>query len=58
MKIPQKHLPPPGIEQAMLVCETGFTPDQLDAMPQSLIERILVYKGVSYVSQHGGTYNP
>ena len=41
----------------MLVVETGFTPAELDAMPQALIERILIYKGVKNVTVNGGTYN-
>jgi hypothetical protein len=46
------------MDEAMLVAETGFTPDELDAMPQPLLELLLIYKGVKAVTVNGGTYNP
>ena len=46
------------MDEAMLVIETGFTPAELDEMPQALIERMLIYKGVKNVTVNGGTYNP
>lgn len=58
MNFPHRFLAPPMMDEAALVVETGFTPAELDEMPQALIERILVYKGVKNVAVHGGTYNP
>lgn len=42
----------------MLIVETGFTPSELDEIPQALLERIIIYKCVKSVVVNGGTYNP
>ena len=58
MKLPHKHLAPSMMEEAILVVELGLTPDELDEIPESLLERICIYKGVKNVMINGGTYNP
>lgn len=40
----------------MIICELGFPPDVIDEMPQQLIEKMLVYKGVKNVTMYGGDY--
>ena len=54
MKLPRTHQMPEGMNEAMLVIETGFSPDILDEMPQGLIERMLLYKNVRNAAQYGG----
>ena len=58
MKIPSRYRLPPELEEAMLIIETGFPPQVIDQWPQSLIERLLVYKGVKNVAQYGGDWQP
>jgi len=57
MKIPKSYQVPPEMEEAMLVVETGFTPDELDKMPQSLIYKMIMYQNVREVAKSGGEYN-
>lgn len=42
----------------MLITEIGFPPEVLDKMPQPLIERLLIYKGVKNVAMYGGNWQP
>ncbi len=58
MKQPKRYLPPPGMDEAMLVMETGFTPDELNEMPDALVERMIIYMGVKQVTLYGGNYDP
>jgi len=46
------------MEEAMLISEIGLPPQVIDEWPQSLIDRILVYKGVKGVTQFGGDWQP
>ena len=55
---PARYLAPPMMDEAMLVVETGFTPIQLDEIPEALIQRMLIYTGVKQVTLYGGNYNP
>jgi hypothetical protein len=57
MAFPHKYLVPQGMDEAMLVVETGFTPDQLDEFAEDLLQHIMIYKNVKEVAQNGGTYN-
>jgi len=58
MKIPSRFGLPPELEDAMIIEETGFPPQVTDEWPQSLIERLIVYKGVKNVVQYGGNWQP
>lgn len=42
----------------MLICEIGLPPQELDRIPQGLIDRILIYKGVKNVTEYGGNWQP
>jgi hypothetical protein len=46
------------MEEAMLITEIGLPPRDLADLPQSLIERILIYKGVKGVAENGGDWQP
>lgn len=43
------------MEEAIIVTETGFTPDILDDLPDNLINNILLYKAIKQVNQNGGS---
>ena len=58
MKLPRKHDMPSEMNEAMLIAETGFTPDELSAMPEPVLARLLIYKGVKAVLEYGGSYDP
>lgn len=46
------------MEEAMLIVEIGFPPQVINEWPQSLIERLIIYKGVKNVAQFGGDWQP
>ena len=52
--MPKKFALPDGMEEAMLVVETGLHPDVIDNLSESIIDRILIYKAVKNVCQNGG----
>ena len=56
MKLPKKHSIPPEMNEAILIAETGFTLAELDEIPEPVLERLLLYKGVRNVLEYGGTY--
>jgi hypothetical protein len=58
MKIPGRYRLPPEMEEAMLVVELNVKPWELDRLPQTLIEKILIYRGVKNVATYGGTWQP
>lgn len=58
LKMPNRHRLPPEMEEAFLVSETGFPPQVIDEWPHSLIETILIYKGVKNVAEFGGNWQP
>ena len=47
---------PPDMNEAILIAETGFTMEQLDEIPEPVLERLLIYKGVKRVLEYGGEY--
>jgi len=58
MKIPSRFRLPPELEESMIIVEIGFPPQVINEWPQSLIERLLIYKGVKQVVQDGGNWQP
>jgi len=58
MKLPRRHGIPSEMNEAILVAETGFTPDELSAIPEPVLARLLLYKGVKNVLEYGGSYDP
>ena len=56
LKLPRKHSMPPDMNEAILIAETGFTMEQLDEIPEPVLERLLIYKGVKRVLEYGGEY--
>lgn len=56
--MPDRFLLPPEMEEALLIVETGFPPEVIDNWPQSLIDRVLIYKGVRNVAKYGGDWQP
>lgn len=58
MKLPGRYRLPPEMEEAMLVTEIGLPPEQLNVLPQRLIDCILIYKGVKNVTENGGDWQP
>lgn len=57
LKMPHKHLLPSEMTEAILVAETGFTPAELTDIPEPVLERLLIYRGVKNVLEYGGEYN-
>jgi len=45
------------MQEAILVVETGFSPQELDGFPEPTLERILLYKEVRHLSLAGGSFN-
>jgi hypothetical protein len=45
------------MQEAVLVVETGFTPDELDSFSQPMLERIMLYKEIRGITIAGGTFN-
>jgi hypothetical protein len=43
------------MNDAILLVETGWSPEQLDNASEAQINRFLIYKSVKCVSQNGGT---
>lgn len=48
---------PAAMQEAILVVETGFTPDQLDSFSQATLEQILLYKEIKNITIAGGTFD-
>jgi hypothetical protein len=48
---------PVDMQEAILVVETGFSPDQLDTFPQATLERILLYKEIKNITMTGGAFD-
>lgn len=48
---------PIEMREAILVVETGFSPDQLDGFSQAILERIMLYKEIRNLIIAGGTFN-
>ena len=42
------------MDEAILLVETGWTQEQLDNAPESLLNNMMVYKGIKNVMQNGG----
>jgi hypothetical protein len=56
--VPSHYRLPPEMEEAMLICELNLPPSVIDNMPDRLIEKIMIYKGVKAVTEGGGTWEP
>ena len=56
--MPQRYRVPPQLSEAMIVAELGFPPQVIDEWPESLVEEMLVYKGVKNVAEYGGNWQP
>ena len=56
--MPSRYRTPAELEEAMLISEIGFPPAIIDEMPEALIDRILIYKGVKTVTEYGGNWQP
>jgi hypothetical protein len=48
---------PAEMQEAILVVETGFTPEELDSLPQPILERIMLYKEIRGITIAGGTFD-
>lgn len=48
---------PPDMVEAMMVVETGMTPQQLAELPEELIARIRLYRDVTQTIRHGGSWS-
>lgn len=48
---------PLGARDAFVIVETGCRPTlaELDAMPQALVDKVLLYKAVKGIIEQGGT---
>ena len=58
LKVPGKFRPPSQLHEAMLVTETGFPPDVLGEMPETLLDEITIYRGVKAALESGGDWQP
>ncbi len=58
LKIPSRFRLPPELEEAMLIIELGFPPQVINEWPQSLIDKLTIYKGVKHVVEYGGNWQP
>lgn len=45
------------MEEAVVVMETGFPPSILDQLPGDLVTKLMIYKNVRRVAEHGGSYD-
>ena len=53
----KKYAMPAGMQEAILVVETGFSPEQLDRIPEAMLERIMLYRKVRSVMVSGGSFD-
>ena len=56
--MPRRYMLPAQLREASLTVELGFPPEIFENWPESLIEEILIYKGVRNVAQYGGDWQP
>jgi hypothetical protein len=49
IKKPELYELPPGMDEAIMLVETGWTPEMLDNCPQTLLDKMLIYKSVRNV---------
>lgn len=55
INMPKRFELPEGMEEAILITETGLPPDELDKLSESTINNILIYRAIKNVSQNGGS---
>ena len=48
---------PAEMREAILVVETGFSPEELDSFPQPVLERMMLYKEIKSIIAGGGTFD-
>ncbi len=48
---------PPDMVEAMLVVETGMSPQELAELPEGLIARIRLYRDVTQTMKSGGNWS-
>jgi hypothetical protein len=53
--LPKGYSMPDEMEDAILLVETGWTPEQLDNASEKLINNFLLYKAIKQVLQNGGS---
>jgi hypothetical protein len=46
------------MEEVMITTELGIMPWDLDRLPQSFIEKALIFRGVKDVAVNGGNWQP
>jgi len=49
---------PLDLKYVQLLCETGWSPDVLDATPLDIVQKYVIYQNVKAVCLYGGEYRP
>jgi len=52
--MPIKYSLPSEMGEAILLVETGWTPEEIDNASENLLSNMLLYKAIKQVSQYGG----